>query len=112
MSAYDLPGKSQGGESVRQSLNLSEFIPCPLRSAAYRAPLNEFLKNDVSVFVAGSTGIFKSELTALVQAHFGSDFNGRNLPDSWRSDASIGKRGFMAKDAIFLMGIQADRNTK
>ena len=103
MTAYDMPtlGTKEG---VRQSLELSALMPYSLLSAAYRSPLCEFFKNDVSVFISGSTGIFKSELTALVQAHFGSEFNGRYLPDCWNSTAnSIGKRGFMAKDAVFTI---------
>ena len=75
-----------------------------LYSALWRAPLNEVRELDFSVWLAGETGSLKSELSGVIQAHFGSTFRGKNLPESWTSTAnSIEYRAFLAKDVIFVI---------
>jgi hypothetical protein len=59
---------------------------------------------DLSLFLAGPTGAFKTELTAIAQAHYGSAFNGRHLPANWTStENALEKQAFAAKDAIFVV---------
>ncbi|MDD4976575.1 MAG: bifunctional DNA primase/polymerase [Bacteriovorax sp.] len=75
-----------------------------LYSALWRAPLNEVRPLDFSVYVVGETGSFKSEICGVIQAHFGSAFGGKNLPENWSSTAnSIEHRAYLAKDVIFVI---------
>jgi hypothetical protein len=56
------------------------------------------------VFLAGYTGSQKTELSAIDQAHFGAEFNGRNLPGNWSSTSNaLEYQAFQAKDAILTV---------
>jgi hypothetical protein len=56
------------------------------------------------VHLAGPTGAYKTEITALTQAHYGAAFNGRNLPGNWEStDNSLEKQAFLLKDAVLVV---------
>jgi len=114
---YLLPDPPQG-EALRQavctSLTLLHVarteITYPLLAAVYRAPLAEALPVDLSLFYAGQTGVKKSELTALAQAHWGATFHGKNLPGNWDSTANaLEKLAFLAKDAVFTVDDFAPR---
>jgi len=108
---FNLPSPPAGEEldtAIRASLDMLKVAPCrityPLLAAAYRAPLSEFLPIDHSVFVGGKTGAGKTELAAVVQAHYGAKFNGSNLPANWVSTAnSLEKQAFVAKDAVLVV---------
>ena len=96
----DLPG------AVEQSLRQWEITPLevavPLLAAVYRAPLGEALPVDLSLFVVGRTGVQKSALTAVALGHYGSAFDGDNLPGSWSStDNALEEQAFALKDALF-----------
>ncbi len=43
-----------------------------LAACVWRAPLNEFAEIDFSGWWKGPTGVFKTELTAIGQAHYGA----------------------------------------
>jgi len=54
--------------------------------------------------VAGPTGVFKTELAAIIQAFFGASFDARHLPGSWSSTGnSLEELAFLAKDAIIVI---------
>jgi hypothetical protein len=97
--AYDLPEPPAGGEAVAATLASlaildlgADTVTAPLLGAVYRAPLAEAALIDFAVHLTGPTGVFKSELAAVVQAHFGAGFNSRRLPASWRTPPTCWRR--------------------
>ncbi|HPU75066.1 MAG TPA: hypothetical protein PLG65_02750 [Bacillota bacterium] len=108
LSSCCFSGGTQGqarAEAIRRALSILDLGPenltVPLLAAAFRAPLGEAAPVDLSLFLAGSTGTFKSELTGIIQSFFGAEFNGKNLPGNWSSTANALERlCFMAKDMI------------
>jgi hypothetical protein len=119
MQCYSLP-PPPSGESLRQavkaSLGLRILAPpqrtYPLMCATYRAPLGECAHIDLSLLLAGQTGVFKTELTAMAQSHYGAEFNGRNLPGNWTSTSnSLEYQAFLTKDAVFTVDDFAPRGT-
>jgi hypothetical protein len=79
-------------------------VAYPLLAAVYRAVLGEASPVDLSDHLVGPTGAYKTELTALIQAHYGSAFNSRNLPGNWEStDNSLEKQAFLLKDAVLVV---------
>lgn len=55
-------------------------------------------------FIEGKTGSFKSQLTGLGIAHFGQNFDGKNLTAEWTSTANaLEKMAFIAKDTVFVI---------
>ena len=111
LNSYALPDPLSGDElkaSVRASLSVLELAPhiitYPLLAAVYRAPLGEAAVLDLSVFIAGATGAQKTELTAVAQAHFGSEFHGKNLPGCWSSTGNaLERQAFLVKDSVFVV---------
>jgi hypothetical protein len=84
----------------------------PNLGAAYRAPLG---RADFGLFIAGPTGVGKSELTALIQQHFGAGMDRQNLPGTWSSTANaLEGLAFLGKDTVLVVddfapsGSQAD----
>ena len=108
LARYVLPDPPTGvalQAAVRASLRLLEVAPdrltVPLLAATYRAVLGA---TDFSEHLAGPTGVFKTELAALVQQHFGAAMDSRNLPGSWSSTANLLEAmTFAAKDAVFVV---------
>jgi|GEM_PF-862927 len=95
-------------EAVTASFELLKVAPyrvtIPLLCAIYRAPLEEVISCHMTVFIAGQTGTFKSELTGLALSHFGPDFNGKNLTAEWTSTANaLEKIAFLVKDTICVI---------
>nr|MBA2782790.1 DUF3854 domain-containing protein [Rubrobacteraceae bacterium] len=95
-------------EAVRASLRFLDLAPpeltYPLLAAIYRAALGEASPVDLSLHLVGPTGAYKTELTALTQAHYGAAFNGRNLPGNWEStDNALEKQAFLLKDAVLTV---------
>jgi hypothetical protein len=95
-------------EAVQASLRLLNLVlpqvAYSLFGAVYRAPLGEAMPGDFSVHLVGPTGALKTELTAIVQAHYGAAFNGRNLPGNWEStDNALEKQAFLFKDAVLAV---------
>jgi hypothetical protein len=78
-----------------------DTVTLPLYAALWRAPLGA---TDFGVHLAGQTGMGKSELTALIQQHFGVSMNARNFPGSWEStENALEMLLFQAKDTIVVI---------
>jgi hypothetical protein len=104
----DPPADEALARAVRISLRFLHLAPpevaYPLLAAVYRAPLGEAVPVDLSVILVGTTGVYKTELTALIQAHYGSGFNGRSLPGNWSStENTLEKQAFLCKDDVFTV---------
>lgn len=91
--------------ALRASLALLRLGPmrvlAPLLAATFRPVIGEV---DCSLFITGRTGVFKSELAALAQSHFGRGFDARHLPASWIStENALEDLAFSAKDALLTI---------
>lgn len=85
-------------------LSKSKSVGYGLLSSAYRAPLAEAYRIDLSLFLFGKTGQRKSELTCMPLAHFGAGFDARSFPAGWadtETDLEVGS--FRAKDVVFVI---------
>lgn len=108
---FDLPPPPQGEglvRAIRASLDLLDLGPpeitIPLLAAIYTAPFAEALEVDFALFLVGPTGQFKSEVSAVAQAHFGQRFRRERLPESWSSSANaLERKTFQAKDCLFVV---------
>jgi len=99
------PSQAELAAAVRASLAVLDLAPgritFPVVSAVYRAVLGN---TDFSLHLAGPTGVFKSELTALAQQHFGVGMDARHLPGSWSSTGNaLEAIAFAAKDALLAV---------
>jgi hypothetical protein len=111
LNSYCLPEPPEGDdlrEAIKASIGLIDLAPdsvtIPLLGAVYRAPLNEILPADLSIHIEGTTGCFKTEIAALMQAHYGKEFKGTHLPGNWTSTGNaLEKQAFLIKDAIFVI---------
>jgi hypothetical protein len=105
---YVLPEPPAGQEladDVAASLRLLDLAPdrlmVPLLAAVYRAPLGTA---DFSIHLVGQTGVFKSELAALAQQHYGAGMDRLHLPAAWSStENSLEALAFAAKDALLVL---------
>jgi Primase C terminal 2 (PriCT-2)/Domain of unknown function (DUF927) len=103
-----LPEPPPGAElarAVRASLDMLNVGPdrvtIPVLSAVYRAPLGDV---DFSLHQVGASGIYKSELAALAQQHYGAGLDARNLPGSWSStENALEELAFAAKDILLVI---------
>jgi hypothetical protein len=103
-----LPEPPEGAdlvEAVRASLDVlylgPDRVTFPVLCAVYRAPLGDF---DFSLHLVGASGIFKSELAALAQQHYGAGLDARNLPGSWSStENALEELAFAAKDVLVVI---------
>ena len=69
----------------------------------YRAPTYSAYRIDLVTFIEGKTGAMKTELLALLIAHFG-DFSARDLPASWEDTATdVEIKASHAQDAVFAI---------
>jgi hypothetical protein len=108
LARTELPEPPAGAEligCVRASLDLlsvaSDHLSVPLLGAIYRAPLGVV---DFSVHLCGPSGVFKTELAALLQSHFGVRFNARDLPGSWSStDNALEELAHAAQDMLLTV---------
>jgi len=111
LSKYFLPSPPSGEDlkqAIHASLSFLELAPLkvtyPILCGVYGAPLCEILAIDWSIFLVGPTGSFKTELTSMAQAHFGSEFNRKNLPASWTAtENALEYIAFKTKDAIITI---------
>lgn len=88
--------------SVRVSLSTLELAPdavsVPLLGMTYRALYGGV---DFGGHLAGQTGAGKSELAAMMQAHYGAGLTSRTLPGSWSSTANaLEGLAFAGKDVL------------
>jgi hypothetical protein len=115
---YQLPDPQSGDikEAIRASIELLGISPghiiWPLLAAVFRSVLAEWLPAELSVFVVGPTGTFKTCLAAVCTAYFGKGWTGSNTPASWSSTANALERmAFTAKDHVLLIDDFAPNGT-
>jgi hypothetical protein len=102
-----LPDPPEGADlvrAVRTSLRMIDLGPhritVPVQGGIYLAPLSV---EDVSVYLAGPSGVFKTELAALAEQYYGAGFDSRHLPANWSSTANaIEYLAFVAKDMLLV----------
>ncbi|MBF0340084.1 MAG: bifunctional DNA primase/polymerase [Magnetococcales bacterium] len=108
---YQLPPPPEGEtliHAIQSSIRFLDVaddnVSMPLLMAVYRALLGEDLATDFSLFVEGQTGTYKSAIAGVIQAHFGSGFDGRSFPANWSGTANaLEKTAFLAKDAVVVV---------
>jgi hypothetical protein len=108
LSSFMLPEPPEGEDlinAIQASLGIldagSHSIMFPILAAIYRAPIGGC---DFSLHLTGKTQLGKSELAALAQQHYGTNFSSRNLPASWSSTANaLEAQAFTMKDAIVVI---------
>jgi hypothetical protein len=108
LSGFSLPSPPSGDalrEAVRASISSLEVAPDVVTFALFAAVWTAASKqNDFSLFLAGQTGVGKSELAALAQQCFGPDMDARHLPGSWSSTANaLESIAFSAKDCLLVV---------
>ncbi len=108
LERYSLPDPPTGDAlvtAVQASLHVLHSGPAgivmPLFAAIWRAVLGPA---SFSLHLAGQTGVFKTELAALAQQHFGAAMTARSLPGSWSSTGNaLEALAFAAKDALLVV---------
>jgi hypothetical protein len=108
LSRVHLPVPPSGTElvlAVQASLRLLTLarhsITAPVLAEIYRAPLGDV---DFSLHHSGQSGVFKTELSALAQSHFGAGFDARSLPGNWSStENALEELTFCAKDIVLVI---------
>jgi hypothetical protein len=108
LQRYRLPEPPTGEArvaAVRACVALLELAPleimAPVVGAIWRAALGGV---DFSAALVGPSGVFKSELAALAQQHFGAGMDARHLPGSWSStENALEGLAFAAKDALLVI---------
>lgn len=110
LAGFCLPDPPTGADlvaAVRSSLGLvdgalaPDRVTIPLLAAVFRVVLGGV---DFAVNLFGRTGVFKSELAALAQQHFGPDMDRTRLPANWASTPNaIEGMAFSAKDAVLVL---------
>ena len=96
---------AEGVGAIRAGLRFLSVAPdrisCPLLAAVYRVALG---KVDISLFLAGPSGSFKTALASLCQQHFGAAMDAKALPAHFDSTANaLEALAFTAKDALLVV---------
>jgi hypothetical protein len=99
------PDSAQVIRGIRASLKLLEVAPASivvgLYASIWRAPLGQ---TPFSNFIVGNTGVFKTELAALLQQHYGREMDAQHLPGSWMSTPNaLEVLCFGAKDSLVVI---------
>jgi hypothetical protein len=116
MARYKLPAEVVDPVgAVRVSIDLLKVaavsVTGTLLGAVGLAAVASLLGVDFTVWLMGRTGVFKSELAALVQSFFG-DFPRVQLPANWTStENALEARLFAAKDAVLVIDDYAPMST-
>jgi hypothetical protein len=106
LSSYALPAPPTDPialkAAIRSSLRLLELGPADIVFPPYCALWRSILgRCNFAVHLVGRSGVFKSELAALIQQHLGQEMHALNLPAAWRStDNALGELLFLAKDVL------------
>lgn len=92
-------------KAIRASLQVLDVAPdhisVPLLAAVYRACIRV---PDFGLWIVGKTGLFKSELAALAQRHYGAAMDSRALPANFASTGNFTEMAaFGAKDAVLVV---------
>ena len=112
LGRYELPIPPTGDAcraAILASLALRTLLPeggmLPVLGTVYLAPLRELLAAeapDFTLWVYGRSGLFKSEIAALAQSHWGA-FTRMTLPASFVATANALERlTFATKDALLV----------
>ncbi|MEC4747458.1 PriCT-2 domain-containing protein [Methylomicrobium sp. Wu6] len=95
--------------AIQASLKLLNAVPdIPeigylLLATTYRTPTYQCHRIDQVTYLSGKTGAGKSELTALMLAHFG-EFSARDFPANWEdSPTDLEMKAHHAKDSLFVI---------
>lgn len=99
---YALPKPQDSADDFKNAMRLVNIGPKSvtwvLLLAAVRASIGD---NDFAVHLAGRTGTFKSEISALFQSFYGIGMDSRHLPCSWNSTANaLEALCYRTKDAL------------
>ncbi len=91
--------------AVRASLLLVQLAPAPIGFPMLAATCRSVFDDpDFALHVTGETGVFKSELAALYQQHFGAGMDRQHLPGAWSSTAnSLEALAFHAKNTLLTI---------
>lgn len=114
---FVLPEPKKGDdmiEAYKHSLAFLDAFPrqitAPLLGSVFAAALGEI---DYSVYVVGQSGVFKSELTALIAAFFGAGFNRLTMAANWDDTANVLlSKLFTAKDGVLVIDDFAPNGNK
>ena len=100
LALFELPAVGDPKASL-QLLDLGPLeITVPIVATIWRAPIDAA---DFTLHLAGPTGVFKTEIAALAQQHFGAALDARHLA-GWSSTAnSLEARAFAAKDTLLVV---------
>jgi len=86
-------------------------VTLPVQAVVWRSVLP--LPCLFSAFLVGPTGVFKSQLAALAQQHFGAGFTHDKLPANWSSTANaLEGLAFTTKDALLVADDFAPRGSQ
>jgi hypothetical protein len=115
LSRFELPEPPVGDElraAVRASLRMLELGPpritAPVHAAVYRAVLG---KTDYSLHLSGETGVFKSEVAALAQQHYGPGLDRLHLVGWSSTGNALEGLAFAAKDTLVVVDDFAPHGT-
>jgi len=105
LSNYRIKPVSDPRAAIRASLTLTTIAPKPIAwtlvTATMRPPLE---RTDYALHISGRTGTFKSEITSLMQSHYGPEMDARNLPGSWSSTGNaIEAQAYRIKDGLYVL---------
>jgi hypothetical protein len=105
LGLYSLPAPKKSKEAFLASLATLDVAPAAttavLLLATYRSAIGP---SDFAVHLAGRTGTFKSEVSSLMQSHFGASMDARKLPASWSSTPNaLEHLAYRAKDCLMVL---------
>jgi hypothetical protein len=108
LTPYRLPNPPQGEqlrEAIAATLRRLDLSPAPVSIPIFIAPFRAAMGLcDFTLHLAGTTGVFKTELAALMNQHFGPGIDGRHLPGSWHgTENALEGLAFTAKDALLVI---------
>lgn len=84
-----------------------------LLGGVMRATLCHFLPATFSIYMQGTTGTFKSAFSGVLQAFWGTKFDGAHLPANWSSTGNaLEKTAYLAKDALLVVDDFVARGTR
>jgi hypothetical protein len=102
LAAFQLPDPLDNPrEAIKASLEFFNLGPDRITIPGFGSALGAFLSGaNFSVLFLGMSGVFKTEISALLQQNVGAGFNSRSLPTSFASTANFNEAlAFACKDA-------------
>ena len=116
LASYALPAVTDIRAAMCASLQMLKVAPAhvayPLWGAVYRAPLGEFAPMTAALGLVGSSGVMKTTLALLGQAHFAPGLGSRPAAN-FASASNFNERlAFQAKDTLLLVDDFAPQGTQ